>query len=46
MRPGFAAKFGLIPRPTNVVAQKIDGSTLEIYGMASASFRSKIALEE
>ena len=32
--PGFAAKLGLIPRPTNVGAQKIDDSTLETYGMA------------
>ncbi len=38
MTPGFAAKLGLIPRPTNVDAQKIDGSILEIYGMASAGF--------
>ena len=38
MIPGFSAKLGLIPRPANVGAQKIDGSTLETYGMASAEF--------
>ena len=38
MTPGFAAQLGLIPRPINVGAQKIDGSTLETYGMASARF--------
>ncbi len=38
MTPGFAAKLGLIPRPTNVGAQIIDGSTLVTYGMALAGF--------
>ncbi len=38
MTPGFAAKFGLISKPTNVGAQKIDGSTLETYGMSSEGF--------
>ncbi len=38
MTAGFAAKLGLIPRPTNVGTQKIDGSILETYGMALAGF--------
>ncbi len=38
MTPAFAAKLGLRPRPTNVKSQKIDGSPLEIHGMASPRF--------
>ncbi len=38
MTPAFAAKLGLRPRPTNVVAQKIYGLPLKTYGMASARF--------
>ncbi len=38
IRPDFAAKLGLIPSPTNVCDQKIDGLTLETYSMASAGF--------
>ena len=38
MTPGFAAKIDLIPRSTNVDAQKIDGLPLKTYGMVSAKF--------
>ncbi len=38
MTLAFAAKLGLRPRPTNVGAQKIDGSPLETHGMALARF--------
>ncbi len=38
MTLGFTAKLDLIPRPTNVGAQKIDGLTLVTYSMASAGF--------
>ncbi len=38
MTPTFAAKLGLSPRQRGVGAQKIDGSPLETYGMASAGF--------
>lgn len=34
----YTAKLGLKVQPTNVGAQKIDGSTLKIFGMALASF--------
>ena len=44
MIPGFVAKLGLIPRSTNAGAQKIDGSTLETYGMALAGFSIKDSL--
>ena len=44
MTPGFTAKLGFIPRLTNVGAQKIDGSTIETYGMASAGFSLKDSL--
>ncbi len=38
MTPAFAAKLELRPRPTNVGAQKIDGSSLETHSIASARF--------
>ena len=38
MTPGYALKLGLKVRPTDVGAQKIDGSTLETFGMVLASF--------
>ena len=41
MTPGYASKLGLKVRPTNVEAQKIDGSTLETFGMVLASFQMK-----
>ena len=36
MTLGFAAKISLTPRSTNVGAQKINDSPLEIYGIVSA----------
>ena len=39
MTLGYASKLGLKVRPTNVGAQKIDGSTLETFGMVLASFQ-------
>ena len=39
MTPGYASKLGLKVCPTDVVAQKIDGSTLEMFGMVLASFQ-------
>ena len=39
MTPGYALKLGLKVRPTDVGAQKIDGSTLETFGMVLASFQ-------
>ena len=39
MTPGYASKLGLKVRPTNVGAQKIDGSTFEMFGMVLASFQ-------
>ena len=38
MHPAFAKKLGLVVRTTNVGAQKIDGTTLETYGMVVAAF--------
>ena len=38
MTPPFAATLNLIIQATNVGAQKIDGSPLETYSMASAGF--------
>ena len=38
MTPTFAAKLGFSTQPTNDGAQKIDGSTLKIYGMTIAGF--------
>ena len=39
MTPTYASKLGLTVRPTNVGAQKVDGSTLETFGMVLASFQ-------
>ena len=38
MSPAYAKKLGLKTRKTNVKAQKIDGSALEIFGMMIADF--------
>ena len=38
MHPTFAKRLGLVVRTTNVGAQKIDGTTLETYGMVVAAF--------
>ncbi len=38
MTPAYAAELGFTARKTSVGAQKIDGSPLETYGMASARF--------
>ena len=35
----YAEKLGLKTRKTNVGAQKIDGSTLETFGMVIADFQ-------
>ncbi len=45
MNPAYAAELGLTARKTNVGAQKIDGSPLETYGMASTSFSLQDSLE-
>ena len=39
MTLGYALKLGLKVRPTDVGAQKINGSTLETFGMVLASFQ-------
>ena len=39
MSPAYAKKLGLKTRKTNVGAQKIDGSTLETFGMVIADFQ-------
>ena len=39
MTPRYVSKLGLKVRPTDVGAQKIDGSTLETFGMVLASFQ-------
>ena len=39
MTPGSASKLGLKACPTDVGAQKIDGSTLQTFGMVLASFQ-------
>ena len=36
--PAFAERLGLVVRATNVGAQKINGTTLETYGMVVAAF--------
>ena len=36
--PTFASQLGLRIRKTNVAVQKIDGTTLEIYGMVVSTF--------
>ena len=38
MSPAYAKKLGLRIRPTDVGAQKIDGSHLDIFGMVIAGF--------
>ena len=38
MHPAFAERLGLVVRTTNVGAQKIDGTTLETYGMVVVAF--------
>ena len=38
MSPAYASKLGLKVYHTDVRAQKIDGSTLETFGMVLASF--------
>ena len=38
MHPAFAERLSLVMQATNVDAQKIDGSTLETYGMVVATF--------
>ena len=38
MHPAFAKRLGLGVRTTNVGAQKIDDTTLEIYGMVVVAF--------
>lgn len=44
--PAFVAGLGVITRATNVVAQKIHGSPLDLYGIASAGFLLKDSLEK
>ena len=39
MTPAYASKLGFRARHTDVGAQKIDGSTLKIFGMVLASFQ-------
>ena len=39
MTPAYASKLGLRVRQTDVGAQKIDGSTLETFGMVLASLQ-------
>ena len=39
MTLGYASKLGLKVRPTDVRAQKIDGSTLKTFEMVLASFQ-------
>ena len=38
MTPTFAAKLGLSIRPTDIGAQKIDDSSLKMYGMVMVGF--------
>lgn len=38
MHPAYAKKLGLVVRKTDVGAQKIDGTTLETFGMVIAAF--------
>ena len=38
VHPAFAKELGLLIRPTDVGAQKIDGTTLETYGIVVAAF--------
>lgn len=46
MTPTFAAKLCLTSEPTNVGSQKIDSSTLEIYGITTAGFSPQNSLEK
>ena len=39
MSPAYVERLGLKTRKTNVGAQKIDGSALEIFGMVIADFQ-------
>ena len=39
MTLAYASKLGLKVRPTDVRAQKIDGSTLKMFGMVQTSFQ-------
>ena len=39
MTPAYASRLGLRVHRTNIGAQKIDGSTLETFGMVLASFQ-------
>ena len=39
MTPGYVLKLGLKIYPTNVGAQKIDGSTLEMFEIVLTSFQ-------
>ena len=41
IHPTFAKQLGLLIRPTDVGAQKIDGTTLDTYGMVVAAFSVK-----
>ncbi len=45
MTPAYATKLGLTTQKTSVGDQKIDGSPLETYGMASARFSIQDSLE-
>ena len=45
MAPAYAKKLGLRVRKSDVGAQKIDGSTLETYGMVIAGFQVQDNLE-
>ena len=38
IHPSFAKQVGLSIRPTDIGAQNIDGTTLDIYGMVVAAF--------
>ena len=38
MHPAFAKNLGFVVQTTNVGTQKIDGTTLETYGMVVAAF--------
>ena len=39
MTPAYVLKLGIKVHPTDVSAQKIDGSTFETFGMVLASFQ-------
>ena len=41
VHPAFAKELGLLIRPTDVGAQKIDGTTLDTYEMVVAAFLIK-----